>query len=201
MTPPASFHWMSSIPSSAVSLKVSSTNVPVDLISVLSVAQQYKVDLPITWLHALGPLGRGATAEISQSLISIQTGFAFKRSHSPTTATSYAPHEVDTNLKTLVSELLVLENPLIRCHPNIIDLQGICWEVKVDSEDVWPVLVFERAQLGDLQMFMDSEDGRTSSFDTRIELCIGIAKAIMTMHSCSTEYGNPRDCYKLLTLR
>ena len=202
MTPPTSFHWMSSIFSNAVSLEVSSTNVQIDLISVLSVAQQYKVDfLPITWLHALGPLGRGATAEISQSLISIQTGFAFKRSYSPTAATSYTPHEVDTSLRTLVSELLVLENPLIRCHPNIIDLQGICWEVKADSEDVWPVLVFERAQLGDLQMFMDSEDGRNSSFDTRIELCIGIAKAIMIMHSCSTEHGNPRNCYKLLTLR
>src|ERR1700738_3931184 len=131
MASSTSFSWMSSITSNGLSPEVSTANVGFDLISVLSVAQQYKVDfLPITWLHALGPLGRGATAEISQSLISIQTSFAFKRLHSPTAATSYAPYEVDSNLRALVSELLVLENPLIRCHPNIIDLQGICWEVK-----------------------------------------------------------------------
>jgi hypothetical protein len=191
MAPPTSFHHStSSISSNAVSTEITSANIQIDLISMLSVAQQYKVDfLPITWLHALGPLGQGASAEISQSLINLQTSFAFKRTHSPMAATPYTSYEVDPNLRALFSELLVLENPLIRRHPNIIDLQGICWDIKSEGEDVRPVLVFERAQLGDLQMFLDSEDGRNSLFDTRIELCIEIAKAIMTMHNCSKEYG------------
>src|SRR5271169_1466246 len=51
-----------------------------DLISFLATVQWREIDcLPITWQPALDSIGRGATAEIRQSLVNIQMSFAFKR--------------------------------------------------------------------------------------------------------------------------
>lgn len=155
-----------------------------DLISFLAVAQSCNTAfLPITWQPALDKLGAGATAEISQSLINLQTSFAFKR-----TAISNFPQGGllnDRTFQALMSEVSVLSHPSIRGHPNIINLEGICWEIPLGRDKALPVLVFQKAQLGDMEKFMRSDQGMDLSFQARLELCAHIAAAITVMHSCS----------------
>ena len=51
-----------------------------NFVAFLGATQALGIDfLPITWQSAMEDVGRGATAEIRQSLLSLQTSLAFKR--------------------------------------------------------------------------------------------------------------------------
>lgn len=148
-----------------------------DFLYVLAVAQDREIDfLPILWQPALDTTGAGFTAEIRQSLINLLMSFVFKRLKEPDGGGSLAP---------LISEISFLGHPKVRSHPHIARLEAICWDIsETDAEDVWPVLVFEKSQHGDLQHFLISDKGRDLGIDERLELCYHIATALFTMHSC-----------------
>lgn len=80
-------------------------------------------------------------------------------------------------------EVSVLGHPLVRSHPNIIRLEGVCWDVSFDEDEVWPVLVFEKARYGDLRKFISTKTGGSINWVDRVKLCADIATAIMLMHS------------------
>ncbi len=157
---------------SAASIETAAPDQSYDFIDILAVAQKMNIDfLSITWQPALDGIGKGGTAEIRQSLIELQISFAFKR------------FKIDQPniLKVIISELLVLGHPSLGKHPNIIPLQGICWDFSHD-EMVWPVVVFEKAQMEDMTKFMGSESARLLSTNDKLTLCGGIAAAIRDMH-------------------
>jgi hypothetical protein len=79
----------------------------------------------------------------------------------------------------------VLQNASIRQHPNVAKLVGVCWEIDSGAGDIWPVLVFEKASLGDLRKFMDSERGRVMSMQDRIQLCVDVAMGVLALHTSS----------------
>lgn len=169
-----------------------------DLITFLGVAQRLGIDfLPITWQQALDRIGRGATAEIRETLLTLQASFAFKR---PIFQSSFDPGEFEGRiLPSLIAEMSILAQPSIRRHPNIIRLEGICWEVspgqgppvlrdrpvETGNGGIVPVLVFEKANHGDLSSFMMHSEGKQLDFTERLELCTAVAEAIITMHSNS----------------
>ena len=164
-----------------------------DQTTFLGVAQQYDIDfLPVTWQPALDQIGEGATAEIRQNPMNLQTSFAFKR---PLFASS---DEFESRiLPSLIAEISILGSPTIRRHANIIHLEGICWEVRskegqnvsrkepiLKSESgIVPVLIFEKTKHGDLHRFMAHGAGGQLSFLERLRLCSEIAKAVAEMHS------------------
>lgn len=74
-------------------------------------------------------------------------------------------------------------HPFVRSHSNIIRLEGVCWDISFDKEEVWPVLVFEKARHGDLKKFLSTNMGGLIKWDDRVKLCADIATAIMLMHS------------------
>jgi hypothetical protein len=80
----------------------------------------------------------------------------------------------------MISEILALESPHVRAHPNVVDLEGICWEVKEGV--VLPVLVFPKAELGDLRSLMQSQQGSGLAFDAHVNLCVDIAKGVTVLH-------------------
>jgi Protein tyrosine and serine/threonine kinase len=144
------------------------------LIDFLSVAQRRNIDfLPIAWEPALQQLGQGGSAVVSQSLINLQTSFAFKR---PLRHKTY---------HVLMSEILVLQRKPIATHPNLPRLQGICWDRESDPSHVTSVLVFPKADFGDLHSYMNTQEGMKLSFESKLRLCIDIAKAIGTLHAHS----------------
>ena len=83
-------------------------------------------------------------------------------------------------------QVLILSQPPIQNHPNIVDLEGICWEVKPWTEKAVPVLVFEKASWG-LQQFMDVREGMDMVIEDRLRVCADIGSAITALHA----YGLP----------
>ena len=84
----------------------------------------------------------------------------------------------------MMSEVLILSQPPIQNHPNIVDLEGICWEIESRTEKAAPVLVFEKASW-DLQQFMNVREGMDMVFEDRLKICADIGGAIVALH----EYG------------
>ena len=161
------------------SVSTSRTNhiVQSDLIAFLSVAQKCDVDyLPITWQPALNTLGIGGSGTISQSTFITERPLAFKRFHDRDFENPYG------GFLPVMSEVLILSQPPIRNHPNIVDLEGICWEIKPSTEKAVPVLVFEKASW-DLQQFMNVREGMDISFEDRLKICANIGDAIMALHA------------------
>lgn len=153
---------------------------PPDLVEFLAITQQYMVDLlPITWQEGLESLGQGGSADVHQSLVSLNTSFAFKR-FLPRTS-SYR----DDVLQYILSEIKVLRDERILSHPNIVNLVGVCWEVQDDPACIRPVLVFPKAHHGDVQAYLVDGEGKNVSFSSRLELCIDVVSAIATLHHCS----------------
>ena len=161
------------------SASTSRTNriVQSDLIAFLSIVQKCDVDyLPITWQPALNTLGVGGSGTISQSTFIAERPLAFKRFHDRDS------ENPDGGFLPMMSEVLILSQPPIRNHPNIVDLEGICWEIKPSTEKAVPVLVFEKASW-DLQQFMNVREGVDMSFEDRLKICANIGDAIVALHA------------------
>jgi len=164
-----------------------------DLISFLSIVQKCNVDiLPITWQPALGTLGQGGSGTISQSALSPDMSLAFKRFHHSDSGDS------DQDLLPLVSEVLILSQPSIQNHPNIVDLEGICWEIQRRTEKAVPVLVFEKAAW-DLQQFMNISEGMNMSIDDRLNVCADLGSAITALHAYGVLLQNGFLCFGSLS--
>ena len=146
-----------------------------DLIAFLSIVQSCGVDyLPITWQPALSTLGAGGSGTISQSTFISEKPLAFKRFHD-----SQNP---DAGFLPMMSEVLILSQPPIQNHPNIVDLEGICWEIKPTTKKAVPVLVFEKTSW-DLQQFMNVREGMDMMFEDRLKICADVGGAIAALHA------------------
>lgn len=158
------------------------TDAPYDLITFLGITQKLQIDiLPITWQAARQPVGAGATGTINEALINLHTSFAFK-----CVSDRQKENEAeDKIIQALISEVMVLAHPSIRKYSNIVELQGICWDIAFDckgNNKVWPVLVFEKSQYGDLYGFAMLPVGRELRFMERLKLCVDVGIAISDMH-------------------
>ena len=161
-------------------------NLHNDFISFLAIAQYYEIDfVSLTWEQGRGRAGLGGTSEVWQSNANRRNDFIFKRT---TLADKSRPNVQDEEkaFNAMVSEISVLSHPQIRHHQKIVNLEGISWEIPEQSHKVWPVLVLEKAQLGDLKSFMSTELGRSTTIHERLELCTDIASAIITLHANGT---------------
>ena len=173
-----------------------------DFISFLAVAQYYEIDfVSLTWQQGRGRLGIGGTSEIWQSNYAERTDFVFKRMKFADTS-GLDSQDQEKGFNALVSEISILSHPLIRHHQNIVNLEAISWEIHQKSLKVWPVLVLEKAQLGDLKSFMSSEQGRLTTMRDRLELCTDVASAIIALHSnCKSKFYSCDQAGKRLAHR
>ena len=155
-----------------------SPNIHHDPITFMSVVQWSHADiLTMTWHPELESLGEGDSGEIRQAVIDLQTNFAFKRLK--------RRNDLASSYRAVMSEILVLQSPSIRSHPNVAKLIGVCWETDAGSGDIWPVLISEKADCGDLREFMGTESGRMMSIQARVQLCIDVARGILELHDAS----------------
>ena len=166
-----------------------------DIIAFLGVAQSRGIDLlPITWEPTLDCLGQGGTAEIREASFSRETSFAFKRGRFKDV---YDLVELETRLlPSLAAEVAVLGHPSIWDCPSVAKLEGICWEVYSPDDQVLsreetinsgkggviPILVFEKANHGDLYQFMTHGPGQQLGLNDRLWLCTEVASAVAIMH-------------------
>ncbi|KAI3334721.1 hypothetical protein F4824DRAFT_177811 [Ustulina deusta] len=174
------------------------------LLTCLACAQQNGIDMiGITWQEAQGFLGRGGQAVVSQTRASAQAVLAFKRPDSSpigswiSKVTTSERNKLDNAYRAIASEILVLGDRDVKSHPNIVRLHAICWEVQHTRSwlfrkitRVWPILVFEKAQYGDLGIFMASEQGEALDMARRIEFCRDIASAVAAAHRKGIVHGD-----------
>lgn len=147
-----------------------------NFLSFLATAQALGIEfLNIAWDAARGVVGTGGTSRIHQALLNLDTSLAFKTYHRRNQA------DEQQEFCTLINEITVLSQPFVRGHPNIAQLQGICWDISPDDKP-WPVLVFEKSHLGDLHHFA-RHGGRDMTFHERLKLCVDIGRAVADMHS------------------
>ena len=147
----------------------------------LSLAQSHELEImPITWEPGREVLGRGASGHVNQSLIDIRTSLAFK-THNSAGQNELAIQEL---LRAWMLEIAILRHPQIRQHPNVIELEGIAWEINPSYSTILPVLVYQRSQLGTLSMYIERNVGRLS-LSHRLKLCFDLASALEMLHSCS----------------
>ena len=165
----------------------STSNKMYDFLDFLGVAQSLKIDfLPIKWQPALDKVGKGGTAEIRQALINLQMTFAFKHLERPRCALEEA-----RNLRALIAEVSILGHPAIRYHPNVANLEGICWDVILGGEKVWPVLVFEKTRCGDLNRFMTIGPGEELDSKNRLDMLFDVALAVRELHAIGMFLNSP----------
>lgn len=166
------------IPAEALASTTSITrSLPFDadhnLIGFLELAQRLRVDLvPVTWETPRGLLGRGGQAQVNQSLISVQTSFAFKRYNSAYRSNVF---------REAIHEMAILSHPLLQTHPGILALKGVSLDVVAD-DDVRPVLILEKSNHGDLRHFMTRHGQTILSLEDRRKICIDIGNTIQDMH-------------------
>lgn len=160
-----------------------------DFISFLAVAQACDLNfLPMTWQPALEALGAGGTAQINQSLVNLRTSYAFKRTtlwNDPRNL--YGSAKSREIFRALVSEISALSHPALRTHPNIVDLEGICWDPTMGASEIWPVLVTEKSPWGDIQHFAHSINGATTTVLERTSLCADVGAGILSMHASGSD--------------
>jgi serine/threonine protein kinase len=112
---------------------------------------------------------------LPKALINAQTSFAFKSFRT-------SPQTNKSEFQELINEMILLSHPLIREHPHIVRLEGICWDIPRESH-ISPVLVFEKAHMGDLDHFLTSNKGGDLSMKDRLNICVHIGIAVRDMHS------------------
>lgn len=163
--------------------RTSSKLIHPDLITFLAAVQHRQVDfVPLTWQKGLGLIGRGGTARIGQTHVNCETDFAFKRAFQ----NEHHSHDEDAThmYEIFITEISILTSPAIRGHPNIANLVGFCWEV-TDDNQVYPVIVLEKAKSRDLRRWAASFVSSHISFQDRLGICVDVANSLQVMHSNS----------------
>src|SRR5205814_6773044 len=95
---------------------------------------------------------------------------------------SFEPY-FNGSFKQQITEVTILCQPIIRDHPNIINLKGVCLEINSETEMILPVLLFEKTNYGNLNRFLKSKLGKELSLETKLKLCVYIARALITLHN------------------
>lgn len=163
-----------------------------NLISFLEAVQYYNIDLlSVSWQPGLGNIGKGGTASIFQSLVNANTTFAFKQCLEE--GHDLVPNHRNNLYRKLQAEVMTLGHPCLRQHPNIVDLIGIGWDIHHDNDTAYPVLVTEKTESGDLEVFLGSMDSGLKSLDDMLVICSQIAVALDALHLCGK--SNINHCW------
>lgn len=151
-----------------------------DLISFLETAQWLDVDLlSISWQPALDTVSFGGTSEIFQSLVDVKTSFAFKRG-----SEDFSKDQARHIYQNLKSEITILGHPVVRVHSNVSKLVGVCWDIQHKDGMVYPVLVSEKTDIGDMVAFKNSPEGTALPISEKLALCTQVAEALDFLHVC-----------------
>jgi hypothetical protein len=164
-----------------------------DMIGFLALIHIYSIDIAfISWDGVRGVLGKGGTARVHQSMELPRVNLAFKRLG--------VRHKTEMNqeYRILMSEILTSADDNTRNHPHLACLEGVTWELQPDTRLVMPVLLFEKADCGDLYNFLRSSKAHLLTFEQRLQLCQDVATGLRGLH----EYGNEHSsiCYSSLNL-
>jgi hypothetical protein len=155
-----------------------------DLIDFLAVAQAMGIAiLPITWQSAQEIANaKGGTSQIHDATIDLENSLVFKRvSDENKQKISLGRLTKSSMFDAFINEMVILGESTVREEPTVVKLQGITWDILRDDE-LWPALVFEKADHGDLEDFLGGEEGRELHALARVRFCQQIAYSVSRLH-------------------
>jgi serine/threonine protein kinase len=159
---------------------------PYDFVTFLDAIEKLRVRiLPVTWQAARQPIGTGATSRINEAFVTLHRSFAFKCASEH----QKKSEPEGSTLRMILNECSILSHPSIRRHPNVIELEGVCWDIE-PKDKIWPVLVYDKTHWGDLDNFAVHLLWRNLTAGQRLSLCMDIGAAISCMHSNSEYAGS-----------
>jgi serine/threonine protein kinase len=155
-----------------------------DLLAFLSIAQELDVSLlPLVWYP--NQVGRGGFSILNENLVHAQLSLVFKRM-----SDTAKLNETRRVLNPSITELVIAAHEDIKDHPNILSLDGICWEVTPEQERIFPVMVFEKFKHGDLYQFRNSSHWSSVGLTEKLSLMVDIIRGLHTLHSCNIQHGD-----------
>lgn len=159
-----------------------------ELTDLLSIIITLDVNLlPFTWSLGLEELGSGATGQVNQSELNANTSLAFKRFTDYSDALDCpSPAHISAAYAAFTKEIVILSHPVVYQHPNLVNLEGVCWEIVED--EIRPVLVFRKALEGNLRKFLASQPEGELDLESRFQICGEIARGLGTLHRCGESY-------------
>jgi hypothetical protein len=172
-----------------------------DLLSFLSVVQHFNFDfLELKWTDGMAPLGNGANAEVRELFIMDKLELAFKRHRALMPQSSpgrnYNGHEQCSTqsreeriFNEMVAEVTILGHPVVQHHQNFVKLRAVYWELLPGVTQPWPVLVLEKADIGNLWFFGSSLEGLQMSIEQRLTICLDIGSAVSVLHDNGKNYA------------
>jgi hypothetical protein len=150
-----------------------------DLIGFLGLMNHFGVPLlPITWQPGLAALGRGGTAEVKQAPVHAGMSFAFKRMRT------------EKSFERWVIEVMALTR--LRGQPNVSNVEACCLEI-LDDGKLSPVLVFQMAELGDLEKYMRSAPAKDMELQESLHLCLDVGSGLKAIHEASMSFAEPNN--------
>jgi hypothetical protein len=142
-----------------------------NLIGFLGLMQYFEVPVKaITWQPGLDQLGTGGTASVTQAAVSAKTSYAFKRMRQ------------EKHLDKWVNEVMILGQ--LHNRPHVSSIEACCLEILTDGK-LFPVLVFKKADFGDLDSFMASKRGLALQDEDTLRLCRDIGLGLSHIHDSS----------------
>jgi hypothetical protein len=157
-----------------------------DIIDFLAIAQARNLSLlPITWQSAEDLTnGKGATSQLQEAILSSETSFAFK-----CVGEKYKKDVERGRLSkskifgALMNEICALNDLMVQKMLGVVNLEGLAWDISSDN-DIWPVLVFEKSNHGDLEDYLTTHSsGINESANCRVADCHSIGITLSELHS------------------
>jgi serine/threonine protein kinase len=95
----------------------------------------------------------------------------------------------ESSMRSMATELFVLRNRYLAKHPHVVDLLGVSWGVSNGpDEQVMPVFVLERAELGDLASF--TRQTPAMSLAEQLVLAMHVALGLQAVHDVGVIHGD-----------
>lgn len=162
-----------------------------DLIYFCGAVQALGLDfLPMYWQPRRGLIGSGATR---QSLVGVEVSLAFKAINLGDVSRIRTPRDLKSMYMFLLAEIQLMGRLPILDSPYIHKVEGVCWNLNIMTGVADPILVYQKANHGDMYHFMTSGQGKSLGFLDRVQICRDIALGLMTLQACSSLLIAPQN--------
>ena len=155
-----------------------------DLVYFCGAVQALGLDfLPMYWQPRRGLIGSGATRH---SLIGMEFGLAFKAVNLGDVSRIRTSRDLKSMYMFLLAEIQLMSRLRILDSPYIHRVEGVCWNLNINTGVADPILVHKKANHGDMYHFMTSGQGKSLEFLDRVQMCRDVAMGLMTLQACSS---------------
>ncbi|KAK4218910.1 hypothetical protein QBC37DRAFT_164682 [Rhypophila decipiens] len=154
--------------------------------SILSVAHACGVNfLPATWVRQHPQPGRGGQSEVFQYLARPEVGLVFKVLKHFWEPGS-GEESVSTAVSSLIREMSILSQPLVKASPYVLQLEGVSWY----ANEGYPALVYRKGYTLKEYLLARHNKQDPLSVQQKLELCAYICMGLSALHTSGVVHAD-----------